>query len=67
MFADIDVVCEKDSVNITWRINAELVPYAARLFLGNCMPSKLKILPTGEGEALFNYKLVDCKFRRRVM
>ncbi|XP_049888889.1 uncharacterized protein LOC126382839 [Epinephelus moara] len=62
--ADIKVVCGKDSIKITWRINAELVPYASRLFLGSCMPSKLNVLPTGEGEALFNYKFADCKFKR---
>ncbi|KAM6989366.1 zona pellucida glycoprotein 3f, tandem duplicate 2 isoform 2-T2 [Tautogolabrus adspersus] len=62
--ADINVVCAKDSVKITWRITAELVPHAARLFLGNCMASRLNILPNGEGEAQFNYKFVDCKFRK---
>ncbi|XP_023277621.1 uncharacterized protein LOC111666511 [Seriola lalandi dorsalis] len=64
--ADINVVCAKDSVKITWRISAELVPYAARLFLGSCMPSQLKVLPTGEGEALFNYKFADCKFKKLI-
>ncbi|XP_060939643.1 zona pellucida glycoprotein 3f, tandem duplicate 2 [Limanda limanda] len=62
--ADVKVVCEKDSVKITWRIGAELVPNAARLFLGSCMASQLSILPTGEGEAHFNYKLADCKFKK---
>ncbi|XP_070774958.1 zona pellucida sperm-binding protein 3-like [Enoplosus armatus] len=62
--ADIEVVCAKDSVRITWRISAELVPHAARLFLGNCMPSQLNVLPTGEGEAQFNYQFADCKFKR---
>ncbi|KAM7378843.1 hypothetical protein PAMP_004438 [Pampus punctatissimus] len=61
---DIQVACEKDSVRITWRISAELVPYAARHFLGNCMPSHLKVLPTGEGEAQFNYQFADCRFKR---
>ncbi|XP_036939490.1 zona pellucida glycoprotein 3f, tandem duplicate 2 isoform X1 [Acanthopagrus latus] len=61
---EINVVCEKDSVRITWRISAELVPHAARLFLGNCMPSRLNVLPSGEGEAHFNYKFADCKFKR---
>ncbi|KAI3375290.1 hypothetical protein L3Q82_021791 [Scortum barcoo] len=61
---DINVVCAKDSVKITWRISAELVPNAARLFLGNCMPSQLKVLPTGEGEAQFNYQFSYCKFKR---
>ncbi|XP_029930162.1 uncharacterized protein LOC115375041 [Myripristis murdjan] len=62
--ADINVECRKDSVRITWKITPELVPYAARLFLGNCMASQLSVLPTGEGEAKFDYKLADCKFRR---
>lgn len=66
-FAEINVVCEKDSVRITWRISAELVPHAARLFLGNCMPSRLNVLSSGEGEAHFNYKFADCKFKRGVM
>nr|XP_046264682.1 zona pellucida glycoprotein 3f, tandem duplicate 2 [Scatophagus argus] len=60
----IKVVCAKDSVRITWRISAELVPHAARLFLGNCMPSKFDVLPTGEGEAQFNYQFSECKFNR---
>lgn len=54
-------------MNIIWRVSVELVPYAARLFLGSCMPSKFNVLPTGEGEAHFNYKLTDCKFRRLVI
>lgn len=64
--ADIKVVCGKDSVQITWRISAEFVPLAARFFLGNCIRSDLKVLPNGEAEALFDYKLVDCKFKKRV-
>ncbi|XP_044224924.1 zona pellucida glycoprotein 3f, tandem duplicate 2 [Thunnus albacares] len=64
--ADIQVVCAKDAVRITWKISAELVPHAARLFLGNCMPSRLNALPTGEGEAQFNYQFADCKFKRRM-
>uniref|UniRef100_A0A8D3AUI4 Zona pellucida glycoprotein 3f, tandem duplicate 2 n=1 Tax=Scophthalmus maximus TaxID=52904 RepID=A0A8D3AUI4_SCOMX len=64
--ADVKVVCEKDSVRITWRISAELVPNASRLFLGSCMPSQLKVLPTGEGDAHFNYQLGDCKFKKQM-
>ncbi|XP_040911278.1 zona pellucida glycoprotein 3f, tandem duplicate 2 [Toxotes jaculatrix] len=64
--ADIKVICAKDSVRITWRINAELVPYAARLFLGSCMPSQLNVMTTGEGEAQFNYKFADCKFKKLI-
>lgn len=67
VLADIRVACEKNSVSITWRLSAEMVPHAARLFLGSCMASQLKLLPTGEGEALFNYQLTDCKFKKRVM
>ncbi|XP_042354434.1 zona pellucida glycoprotein 3f, tandem duplicate 2 isoform X2 [Plectropomus leopardus] len=62
--AEIKVDCGKDSISIKWRINAELVPHAARLFLGSCMPSRLNVLPSGEGEAQFNYRFADCKFKR---
>ncbi|XP_074506436.1 zona pellucida sperm-binding protein 3-like isoform X1 [Sebastes fasciatus] len=62
--ADVKVVCAKDSVRITWRISAELVPRAARFFLGSCMPSRLDVLPTGEGDAHFVYKLDECNFKR---
>ncbi|KAM4604661.1 zona pellucida sperm-binding protein 3-like [Polymixia lowei] len=61
---DINVDCLKDSVNVTWKIRPDLVPYAARFFLGSCVPSHLTVLSTGEGEAVFNYKLHDCKFRK---
>ncbi|XP_030607609.1 zona pellucida sperm-binding protein 3-like isoform X2 [Archocentrus centrarchus] len=64
--ADIDVVCGKNSVSVTWRVNAELVPYAARLFLGNCMASQWNVLPTGEGEAQFNYTFTECKFVKTI-
>ncbi|XP_038574664.1 zona pellucida sperm-binding protein 3-like [Micropterus salmoides] len=64
--ADIQVVCAKGSVRITWRINAELVPYAVRLFLGNCMPSQLDVLSSGEGVAHFDYQFSDCKFKRQM-
>uniref|UniRef100_A0A665X2D8 Zona pellucida sperm-binding protein 3-like n=1 Tax=Echeneis naucrates TaxID=173247 RepID=A0A665X2D8_ECHNA len=66
LFADINVVCGKDSVRISWRISPQLVPYAARLFLGSCMPSRLKVMPDGEGEAQFNYQLADCKFKKLI-
>ncbi|XP_074544260.1 zona pellucida sperm-binding protein 3-like [Halichoeres trimaculatus] len=62
--AGINVVCGKDSVRITWRISPELVPHAARLFLGSCMASQFNVLPTGEGEARFNYKFGECKFKK---
>ncbi|KAL3988042.1 interferon alpha [Sarotherodon galilaeus] len=64
--ADINVVCAKNSVRVTWRVNAELVPYAARLFLGNCMASQWKVLPSGEGEAQFNYTFSECKFTKMI-
>ncbi|XP_068456513.1 zona pellucida sperm-binding protein 3-like [Clinocottus analis] len=64
--AEIKVECAKDSVRITWRINVDMVPHAARLFLGTCMPSRLTVLPTGEGDAIFNYKLAECKFIRLI-
>ncbi|XP_075954527.1 zona pellucida sperm-binding protein 3-like [Anarhichas minor] len=64
--AEIKVVCAKDSIKITWKINAELVPYAARLFLGTCMASGFNVLPSGEGEAEFNYGFADCKFKRQM-
>ncbi|KAF7222920.1 zona pellucida glycoprotein 3f, tandem duplicate 2 isoform X2 [Nothobranchius furzeri] len=59
---DIKVMCEKDSVNVLWRVGPQFVPYAARFFLGSCMPSRWTVLPTGEGEAHFNYKFSDCRF-----
>uniref|UniRef100_A0A3B5BCI9 Zona pellucida sperm-binding protein 3-like n=1 Tax=Stegastes partitus TaxID=144197 RepID=A0A3B5BCI9_9TELE len=64
---DIKFECGKNSVSVTWKISPELVPYAARLFLGNCMPSELQVLPTGAGEAKFNYRFDDCKFKKMVM
>ncbi|KAM4728005.1 LOW QUALITY PROTEIN: zona pellucida sperm-binding protein 3-like [Anableps anableps] len=63
---DINVVCAKDSVQVTWRVAPQFVPYAAQFFLGNCMASAWKVLPTGEGEARFNYKFFDCKFTRKL-
>ncbi|MEQ2249910.1 hypothetical protein ILYODFUR_034434 [Ilyodon furcidens] len=63
---DIKVVCAKDSVRVTWRVAPQFVPYAARFFLGNCMPSTWKVLPTGEGEASFNYKFFDCRFTKQL-
>nr|XP_020460200.1 uncharacterized protein LOC109962653 [Monopterus albus] len=64
--ADIQVVCGNDSVSVIWKISAELVPYASRLFLGSCMPSYLNQLPSGEGEAQFSYRFADCKFKKLV-
>lgn len=66
-FSDINVVCANNSVRVTWRVNAELVPYASRLFLGNCMASQWKDLPSGEGEAQFNYTFSECKFTKMVL
>lgn len=66
-FTDINIDCFKNSVGITWRISPEMVQYASRLFLGSCMPSKLNILPNGEGEAQFNYTFSECRFKRVVM
>ncbi|XP_034071356.1 zona pellucida sperm-binding protein 3-like [Gymnodraco acuticeps] len=62
--AEIKVNCEKDSISITWRIHPMLVPFAARHFLGNCMASRFNVLPSGEGNAEFNYTLDDCNFKR---
>lgn len=67
VFADINVVCERNLMKITWKIAPELVPYAARFFLGNCMASKLNYLPTGDGELSFNYNFAECKFKRLVI
>ncbi|KAK1898855.1 Zona pellucida sperm-binding protein 3 [Dissostichus eleginoides] len=58
------VQCEKDSISITLTIPSRLRQYAARYFLGNCMPSRFNVLPSGEGKAEFNYKLADCNFKR---
>lgn len=66
MFADIQVSCAKDSLKITWKINAEFVPNAARHFLGSCRASRFNVLPTGQGELEFSYPFTDCKFRRLV-
>ncbi|XP_059200633.1 zona pellucida glycoprotein 3f, tandem duplicate 2 [Centropristis striata] len=62
--ADIEVVCGRDSVSVSWRISADMVPHASRLFLGSCMASKLNRLPSGDGVALFNYQFADCKFKK---
>ncbi|XP_026169982.1 zona pellucida sperm-binding protein 3-like [Mastacembelus armatus] len=64
--ADIQVVCANKSVSITWEISADLVPYAARLFLGSCMPSHLNLLPSGKGEVQFNYGFENCKFKKQI-
>ncbi|KAK5924311.1 hypothetical protein CgunFtcFv8_001191 [Champsocephalus gunnari] len=64
--AEIKVQCGKDSVSITWTIPSRMRQYAARHFLGNCMPSRFNVLPRGEGKAEFNYKLDDCNFKRLV-
>ncbi|XP_047445724.1 zona pellucida sperm-binding protein 3-like [Mugil cephalus] len=64
--AAIQVHCGEGSVAVTWRISAEFVPHAARHFLGNCKPSHLEVLPTGEGNVLFNYNFADCKFKKRI-
>lgn len=66
MFADIELVCEVNVVKITWRIAPELVSYAARFFLGNCMASTLNVLPSDEGELYFEYSFDQCRFRRKV-
>lgn len=65
-FADIDIVCLKDSVSVTWNITADLVPYAGRLFLGSCEATKHKVLPAGDGVVQFNYPLTSCKFVKEV-
>ncbi|XP_054479090.1 zona pellucida glycoprotein 3f, tandem duplicate 2 isoform X2 [Anoplopoma fimbria] len=64
--AAIEVDCTKDIVKVKLRIIAELVPNATRFFLGNCMASKFKILPNGEGDAEFHYRLADCNFKRLI-
>nr|XP_040027237.1 zona pellucida sperm-binding protein 3-like [Gasterosteus aculeatus aculeatus] len=64
--SDIKVVCGKDFIRIKWKISAELVPKAARLFLGTCMATTLNVLPSGEGEVYFNQKLADCQFQRLI-
>ncbi|KAM6918255.1 zona pellucida glycoprotein 3f, tandem duplicate 2 [Xenentodon cancila] len=62
----IKVVCAKDSIKVKWRVGSQLVPYAARLFIGSCMPSKWNVLNTGEGEAYFDYKFSDCGFVKKL-
>ncbi|XP_077413297.1 zona pellucida sperm-binding protein 3-like [Vanacampus margaritifer] len=63
---DIKINCWKDSVNITWRINQELVPDSTRFFLGNCIRSSVTSLPTGDWELHFDYKLRNCKFQKKI-
>lgn len=63
---DINVTCLKDSVSIIWRIRADLVPHAARFFLGNCKYSDFHVLASGVGELLFDYRLDGCKFKRQI-
>ncbi|XP_037538028.1 zona pellucida sperm-binding protein 3 [Nematolebias whitei] len=63
---DVKVICAKDSVRVIWRVGPQFVPHAARFFLGSCMPSKWTLLPTGEGEARFNYKFSDCRFTKQI-
>uniref|UniRef100_A0A8C7YF16 Zona pellucida glycoprotein 3f, tandem duplicate 2 n=1 Tax=Oryzias sinensis TaxID=183150 RepID=A0A8C7YF16_9TELE len=63
---DIKVVCARDSVKVKWRVSSPFVPYAARLFLGSCMPSKWQLLPSGDGEAFFDYKFSECKFTKQI-
>ncbi|XP_076018232.1 zona pellucida sperm-binding protein 3-like [Genypterus blacodes] len=62
--ADITVDCKNGSVSVTWRIGAEVVPYAHRLFLGSCMPLHMSTLPTGDADVEFDYNLNDCKITR---
>ncbi|XP_072296564.1 zona pellucida sperm-binding protein 3-like [Eucyclogobius newberryi] len=66
LFSDIKVSCLKNSVIITWRVPSDLVPYAARVFLGNCQSSKFDVLPTGEGEVRFHYPFAECRFRKQI-
>ncbi|XP_068504772.1 zona pellucida glycoprotein 3f, tandem duplicate 2 [Syngnathus scovelli] len=63
---DIKIECKPDSVNITWIISEELVPYSTYLFLGNCIRSDATILPTGEWALHFHYKFRDCKFKKKI-
>ncbi|XP_008332968.3 zona pellucida glycoprotein 3f, tandem duplicate 2 [Cynoglossus semilaevis] len=62
--AEITVTCGKDSVKIRWEFGADWVPNASRLFLGSCRASQLNVLPTSQGEALFNYPFSACKFKK---
>ncbi|XP_034039124.1 uncharacterized protein LOC117521888 [Thalassophryne amazonica] len=62
----IAIECSYDFVRIKWQIPKELVPYAARFFLGSCMASNMTVLPSGEGDASFNYPFSDCKFKREM-
>lgn len=67
VFAAINVVCKPNLVEVTWTITPELVPYAARFFLGSCMPTRLNILPNQSGELYFKHSFDECKFIRKVM
>ncbi|KAM9845459.1 zona pellucida sperm-binding protein 3-like [Aulostomus maculatus] len=63
---DIQVLCGKHSVRIVWRIGPEMMPYIARLFLGNCLRSQVDVLPNGGADVQFNYPLADCKFKKQM-
>ncbi|XP_057713914.1 zona pellucida glycoprotein 3f, tandem duplicate 2 [Corythoichthys intestinalis] len=63
----ITINCRKDSVSITWRISPELAPYATSLFLGNvCIRSSMNSLPNGDWELHFDYRFIDCKFKKKI-
>ncbi|XP_061587452.1 uncharacterized protein LOC133452247 [Cololabis saira] len=62
----IKVICSKDSISVKWRVGPQLVPYAARLFIGSCTPSEWRVLDSGEGEASFDYKFSECGFARKM-
>lgn len=53
-------------MKIRWEFGADWVPNASRLFLGSCRASQLNVLPTSQGEALFNYPFSACKFKKLV-
>ncbi|CAL9689101.1 unnamed protein product [Knipowitschia caucasica] len=63
---DIQVSCLNNSVSIAWKIQADLVPFAERIFLGSCKPSYVDVLPTGEGKVLFDYSYDECRFTKRI-
>ncbi|KAJ3595560.1 hypothetical protein NHX12_004863 [Muraenolepis orangiensis] len=63
---DITIECLRHSVNITWSIGPEFLPFATRFFLGACIPSDYAAPPAGDTTLYFNYKYADCNSRRLI-
>nr|XP_057923754.1 zona pellucida glycoprotein 3f, tandem duplicate 2 [Doryrhamphus excisus] len=62
----INIVCGTDGVNVTWKLNRQLAPYATRFFLGNCIRSSATKLPGGALQLNFNVDFAECRFKRQM-